>query len=102
MDLSKLEFTALIALKADVEGEIKRREVEEKSKAKKQILELARSFGLSVEDVLNSKNASVRKPVEAKYRHPDDSNLTWTGRGRKPAWVQAWIDSGKALEALAI
>ncbi|OBU86069.1 H-NS family nucleoid-associated regulatory protein [Chromobacterium subtsugae] len=102
MDLSKLEFTALIALKADVEGEIKRREVEEKSKAKKQILELARSFGLSVEDVLSSKIAGTRKPVEAKYRHPDDSSLTWTGRGRKPAWVQAWIDSGKAMETLAI
>ncbi|MCD4504734.1 MULTISPECIES: H-NS family nucleoid-associated regulatory protein [Chromobacterium] len=102
MDLSKLDFPELVALKADVEGEIKRREVEEKSKAKKQILELARSFGLSVEDVLSSKAATVRKPVEAKYRHPDDSNLTWTGRGRKPAWVQTWIDSGKALEALAI
>ncbi|MCD4483364.1 H-NS histone family protein [Chromobacterium vaccinii] len=102
MDLSKLEFTALIALKADIESEIKRREVEEKAKAKKQILELARSAGLSLEDVLNSKAATVRKPVEAKYRHHEDSNLTWTGRGRKPAWVQAWIDSGKTLEALAI
>ncbi|MBX9295682.1 H-NS histone family protein [Chromobacterium vaccinii] len=102
MDLFTLEFTALIALKADVESEIKRREVEEKSKAKKQILELARSFGLSVEDVLSSKATTVRKPVEAKYRHPNDSNLTWTGRGRKPAWVQAWIDSGKKLETLAI
>ncbi|AAQ59038.1 H-NS histone family protein [Chromobacterium violaceum] len=101
MDLSKLEFTELVALKADVENEIKRREVEEKSKAKKQIIELARAYGLSVEDVL-SKAVAVRKPVEAKYRHPSDSNLTWTGRGRKPAWVQAWIDSGKKLEALAI
>ncbi|AXE30967.1 KorB protein [Chromobacterium phragmitis] len=101
MDLSKLEFTALVALKADVENEIKRREVEEKSKAKKQIIELARAYGLSVEDVL-SKAVAVRKPVEAKYRHPNDNSLTWTGRGRKPAWVQSWIDSGKKLEALAI
>ncbi|OQS31876.1 H-NS histone family protein [Chromobacterium haemolyticum] len=101
MELSKLEFTALIALQADVTSEIKRREVEEKSKAKKQILELARAYGLKVEDVLN-KETAVRKPVEAKYRHPDDSSLTWSGRGRKPTWVQAWIDGGKALEELAI
>ncbi|MEN7433625.1 H-NS histone family protein [Chromobacterium sp. TRC.1.1.SA] len=102
MDLSKLEFTALIALKADIESEIKHREVEEKFKAKKQIIELARAHGLSVEDVLSGKTATARKPVEVKYRHPDDSNLSWTGRGRKPAWVQAWIDSGKTLEALTI
>ncbi|KJH67236.1 H-NS family nucleoid-associated regulatory protein [Chromobacterium violaceum] len=102
MDLSNLSFPDLIALKSDVENEIKRREIEEKSKAKKQIIEIARTYGLSVEDVLSGKAVTTRKPVEVKYRHPDDSNLTWTGRGRKPVWVQAWIDSGKALETLAI
>ncbi|WP_227106814.1 H-NS histone family protein [Chromobacterium rhizoryzae] len=101
MELSKLEFTALIALQADVASEIKRREVEEKSKAKKQIIELARAYGLRVEDVLN-KEAAARKPVEAKYRNPDDSRITWSGRGRKPTWVQAWLDGGKALEELSI
>ncbi|QEL54466.1 H-NS histone family protein [Chromobacterium paludis] len=101
MDLSKYDFTELVALKADVENEIKRREVEEKSKAKKQILELARAYGLSVEEVL-SKAVAVRKPVEAKYRDPKNPEQTWTGRGRKPAWVQAWVDSGKSLEDLMI
>lgn len=100
MDLSKLEFTTLIALRSDVTNEIKQREVEEKSKAKKQILELARSYGLSVEDVLSNTN-TTRKPAEAKFRHPE-SDLTWSGRGRKPAWIQAWIDSGETLEALTI
>ncbi len=101
MELSKLDFTQLVALRADVEAEIKRRESEEKSKAKKQIIELARAYGLSVEEVLG-KTGGVRKPVEAKYRHPVSPELTWTGRGRKPVWVQEWISSGKALEALAI
>ncbi|UTH74725.1 H-NS family nucleoid-associated regulatory protein [Chromobacterium sp. IIBBL 290-4] len=101
MDLSTLEFTKLVELKSEVENEIKRREVEEKAKAKKQIIELARAYGLSVEEVL-SKTVVARKPVEAKYRHPENTELTWTGRGRKPAWVQAWVDGGKSLEQLAI
>lgn len=101
MDLSSLDFTALVALKADVENEIKRREVEEKSKAKKQIIELARAYGLSVEEVLGKVNAT-RKPVEAKYRHPVSPELTWTGRGRKPVWVQEWLASGKSLDDLII
>lgn len=40
--------------------------------------------------------------VAPKYRSQEDSSLTWTGRGRKPLWVQAWIDAGKSLEDLLI
>lgn len=36
------------------------------------------------------------------YAHPDDYTLTWTGRGKKPAWVTAWIDQGNALEELEV
>jgi DNA-binding protein H-NS len=48
MDISTLSFTELVSLKSDVENEIKRRESEEKTKAKKQIIELAKAYGLSV------------------------------------------------------
>jgi DNA-binding protein H-NS len=103
MDISTLSFTELVALKSDVENEIKRRESEEKSKAKKQIIELAKAYGLSVEEVLGKVGGgAVRKPVEAKYRHPENAELTWTGRGRKPVWVQELLTAGKTLEDLSI
>ncbi|MDF0604280.1 H-NS histone family protein [Neisseriaceae bacterium TC5R-5] len=101
MELSNLEFTQLLALKSEVEAEIKRREFEEKSKAKKQIIELARTHGLSMEEVLG-KISSTRKPVEVKYRHPSNPELTWTGRGRKPLWIQEWVNNGKTLGALEV
>ncbi|MBK7416327.1 MAG: H-NS histone family protein [Dechloromonas sp.] len=40
--------------------------------------------------------------VKVKYRHPEDASLEWTGRGRKPKWVEAWLVSGKNMEALGI
>jgi DNA-binding protein H-NS len=101
MELSNLSFTELVALKSDVEIEIKHREHEEKSKAKKQIVELAKAYGLSIEEVLG-KGTPVRKPVEAKYRHPQHPELTWTGRGRKPVWVQELLAAGKTLQDLMI
>lgn len=103
-DIAKKSFQELLSLRDAVEAEIKARQSEEKAKAKKQIVELARAFNLSVEDVLSKTKGSqgVRKPVEAKYRHPQDSSLTWTGRGRKPSWVQALLDQGKSLESLQI
>ena len=40
--------------------------------------------------------------VKAKYRSPENSKLTWSGRGRKPKWVQEWIDAGQSVEDLRI
>lgn len=108
MDLSTFDFSNLLQLRADVDAEIRRRESEEKAKAAKQVLELIRTHGLDIEDLatksakLGTVGAAARKPVEAKYRHPDDASLSWTGRGRKPLWVVSWLDSGKSLDDLLI
>jgi DNA-binding protein H-NS len=101
MDLTTLDYPQLIALKNDVERELHSREAEEKSKAKRQILDLMKTYGLSAEEVL-SKVKTERAPVEPKYRNPDDASQTWSGRGRKPVWVQQQLDAGESLEALAI
>ncbi|TDR77878.1 H-NS family nucleoid-associated regulatory protein [Paludibacterium purpuratum] len=101
MELHKHSYADLLNLKAQVETEIKAREHEEKAKAKKQIMELAKAHGLTIEEVLG-KSGGVRKPVEAKYRHPQHPEMTWTGRGRKPVWVQELLSAGKTLQDLAI
>lgn len=101
MDFQKLSFVELTDLKNKVDSEIKSREHEEKSRAKKQIVELAKVHGLNIEDLLG-KSGGTRKPVEAKYRHPAQPSLTWTGRGRKPLWVQGLLAAGKSLQDLAI
>jgi hypothetical protein len=36
------------------------------------------------------------------YSHPEEPSLTWTGRGRKPKWVEAWIASGRTLDQLQV
>lgn len=48
------------------------------------------------------KKSKARGKVAPKYRNPDDESQTWTGRGRKPLWVVAQLDSGANIEDLAI
>jgi DNA-binding protein H-NS len=52
---------------------------------------------------INRKKKVVKKrtPVPPKYRKPK-TDLTWTGRGRKPSWVVEHLAAGKSLDDLLI
>ena len=45
---------------------------------------------------------ATRKAVEPKYAQPSNPELTWSGRGRTPKWVEAALASGLTLEELII
>jgi len=61
-----------------------------------QIKELAASIDVVVE-IHEADKKSVRKGVKVpvKYRHPEDPEKTWTGRGVVPTWLQALINAGR-------
>jgi len=41
---------------------------------------------------------ATRRPVQ--YRHPNNHELEWTGRGRKPKWVEAYLANGGTMDSL--
>lgn len=40
--------------------------------------------------------------VTIQYQHPENAELCWTGRGRKPKWVEHFLAQGKTLDDLKI
>jgi DNA-binding protein H-NS len=38
--------------------------------------------------------------VQPKYRNPEQPSETWSGRGKRPRWVDAQLRSGKRFEEL--
>ena len=60
-----------------------------------QIKELAASIDVTV-DVYESGKRSARKGIKVpvKYRHPEDPEKTWTGRGVMPTWLQVLVNAG--------
>lgn len=109
MDISKLTAKELQALLKRIPKEINKRKQQEKSKLLDEIAQIASKRGYSLRDLVGKaprsvkgKKARTRKPVAVKYRHPEQANLTWTGRGRKPHWVTKWLDEGKTMETLAV
>jgi DNA-binding protein H-NS len=102
IDLSKLSFEELQTLAQDVETELVSRREAEKGRVLQQMRELAGSIGMTVEELLGREKGKVRAKAEAKYRHPDNPDLTWSGRGKRPLWVTEALNAGKSLEELAV
>lgn len=48
--------------------------------------------------------AEVKQPSKAapKYKNPDDPVKTWSGKGRKPSWLELKIKKGAKLESFLI
>jgi DNA-binding protein H-NS len=40
--------------------------------------------------------------VVPKYRNPDDSSETWSGRGKQPRWLVALLKAGKQIDDFRI
>ena len=72
----------------------------EKSRTKILVL-ILRGYFLADQRTRRAPNAPKKK-APPKYRNPEDDSSTWTGRGRKPLWVLAALESGKSLDDLLI
>lgn len=44
----------------------------------------------------------AKTSLPPKYRHPDNPDLTWAGRGRMPLWIKGLMDDGVPLSDLRI
>jgi DNA-binding protein H-NS len=102
MDLSKLQLGELKKLQQDIEVLIANQGKEAASKARKDILAIAESVGLTVDQLLNGKPVKAVKKSAAHYQNPKNADEQWTGRGRKPRWIAEAIEGGATLEDLKI
>lgn len=107
MDISRLSIEELRELQQLIPQEMKRREAQEKANVLNEIKAVAKSRGYALEDLLGKEQKLPKAKggtgtVKVKYRHPENAELQWTGRGRQPKWVEAWLKSGGTLDKLAV
>lgn len=100
MDLSQYDYQGLRDLKDQVEREMKVRERSEREAAARQIKEIADRVGASVEELLGmaGKGKAPKPAKNVKFRDPNDSSRTWSGRGRKPRWIEDALREGRNLD----
>jgi DNA-binding protein H-NS len=105
INFNEYSLEDLKQLQGDLEKAIKSKAKEAKKTALLQIHNIANEHGLDLDEVLDGLKNPAKKntgKVAPKYKNPSDESQTWTGRGRKPKWVEELLSSGKTLEDLSI
>jgi DNA-binding protein H-NS len=101
-DLSGYTRDQLQQLQKDIDKEIKARKREEEKQARQELKEVAQKYGFSLDELIaargGTKSSGSKGNSDPKYVNPDDPSKTWSGRGRKPAWVKEWEQQGRSLE----
>lgn len=65
----------------------------ELNNARKKVQDMAAELEVDVADLVPQLNK-----VAAKYVNPKDSSETWSGRGKRPVWLNRAIEKGAKLE----
>lgn len=102
IDLEGLSRAELDQLKADIDKQLVKRAVEEKKMALAKAEAAAAEFGFSLAELTGGegkKRGRAGASGAVKFRNPADPTQTWSGRGRRPAWINALDAEGRLEEA---
>lgn len=100
-DLESMSRDELTELRRNVEKALATVDERRKAEARAAAERAAREHGYSLDEVVAEGRKSGKKNPP-KFRNPEDPRQTWSGRGRKPAWIKEALDSGKSLDDFAI
>lgn len=101
-DLNTLSLKELKDLQSNVAKAIATFEDRKKKLALVELEDTARKLGFTLGELTGAIVTRKRSPAVAKYANPADPTDTWSGRGRKPRWMEAAIREGKSPEDLMI
>ena len=75
--------------------------MQERDDFKRDCIERMNALGITLDDLRSEKPKKERKPREAKlkYRNPETGDER---SGKTPAWLEALLDQGRAMEEFAI
>ena len=87
--LEKMNVKELIDLKRRVEAMIVVKQDKERIEVREKIQAMAKEHGFEVSELFTGRGKGTRgkASVAVKFRNPDDPTQTWSGRGRKPNWI---------------
>ena len=100
MNLKSMSVDNLSKLREQVDAALRSKVIEERRVVQDQLGRLERLARSRLG--ARGGRGGPRDAVAPKYRNPENPTETWAGRGLKPRWLAAALNSGKKLEDFSI
>lgn len=101
IDLENLDVDQLRAITENAQQLIAQKQHQRLYDAYMQFEKIAEESNSSIEEILKA-GEKLEKKRSIKYRNTENSEETWTGRGRKPTWLVDALAAGRDLNDFAI
>lgn len=95
--LKGMSVEALENLIANAQDLMEEYEKNRKQEVIREIKALAASANLDI-DIKEEEPPKTKGKGFMKYRNPEDPKQTWTGRGKRPKWLNDALAAGKNLD----
>ena len=95
-------------LKTSVERELTRTIERDRKAAIAAAQKASREHGFDLNEIVGaekptkSKKKSKTVAASPKYRHPENPEVTWTGKGRQPKWIKEAEAAGRSRDEFLI
>lgn len=101
-----LDYEDVRSAITELEKVSRAKEKEAKKRAREELKATAAKYGMTLDELLDTGTGSRGKgatggKLPPKFRHPE-TGKTWSGRGRRPKWIEAWEEQGGHIEELRI
>ena len=107
LNLDSLDYGQLCQVRDEVLQLIDQKRAEAKKQLQQEFTTKAQELGFDLGEMFGGKmgsKATGKKSgmAQVKYRHPSDSKLTWSGRGRMAGWLAELVAKGNDKEKYAV
>jgi len=101
-NLNTLSLAELKQLQKDLTKAITGFDDRKKAEARATLEAHAKELGYTLAELAEMPTTRKRAEATPKYRHPENADVTWSGRGRTPHWFKAHIAAGNSSDSLKI
>ena len=90
-------------LQAKVSDALDKARVTRKRELKAKVKTMVEKEGFTLDELFGERKAGGRKTIGVpKYRNPEDPSQTWTGKGKRPNWMNVLLKKGRKKDEFLI
>lgn len=101
-DLNAMSRKDLMAHQANVAKALATVADRERKAALDAVERVAADHGFTLAELTGAAIKGRKPKGAAKYRNPADQSQTWSGKGRRPAWINAGAAEGRPMSDFEI